>query len=193
MRKLTYYIGTTLDGYASGPAGEIDFYPVSEDHLAFMVAEYPEVLPVHIRSELGVEAENRRFDTIVMGRTTYAPAIEMGITSPYSHLRQYVASTTMRHSPDPEITIVGDALATVRELKQQEDGGLDVYLAGGGQLAGSVRDEIDELIVKVYPVLAGRGIPMFTGDFVPRRFELTDQRSFESGTVVLSYMRTDGD
>ena len=187
MRKLTYYIGTTLDGYAAGPGGEIDFYPVSEDHLAYMVDEYPEVLPGHIRAELGVETANRRFDTIVMGRTTYA--VEPEITSPYPHLRQYVASTTMRHSPDPEVTIVGDALETVRELKQEE--GLDVYLAGGGQLAGSVRDEIDELIVKVYPVLAGHGIAMFTGDFVPRRFALTDQRSFESGTVVLSYVRTD--
>jgi len=192
VRKLTYYIGTTLDGHAAGPGGEIDFYPVSEDHLAFMVSEYPEVLPAHVRAGLGVEAENQRFDTIVMGRTTYVPAVEQGITSPYSHLRQYVASTTMHHSPDPKVAIVSDALATVRELKQ-EDGGLDVYLAGGGQLAGSVRDEIDELIVKVYPVLAGRGISMFAGDFVPRRFELTDQRSFESGVVVLSYVRTDGD
>ena len=189
MRKLTYYIGTTLDGYAAGPGGEIDFYPVSEDHLAYMVEEYPEVLPTHVRAELGADGANRRFDTILMGRTTYAPAVEQGLTSPYSHLRQYVASTTMHHSPDPDVTVVTDALATVRELKQED--GLDVYLAGGGRLAGSVRDEIDELIVKVYPVLAGQGVSMFAGDFVPRRFDLTDQHSFSSGVVVLSYTRTD--
>jgi dihydrofolate reductase len=186
MRKLTYYIGTTLDGYAAGPGGEIDFYPVSEDHVAYMVAEYPEVLPTHVRAQLAVDAPNRRFDTIVMGRTTYA--LEPAITSPYSHLRQYVASTTMPDSPDPDVTIVGDALAAVRELKQED--GLDIYLAGGGRLAGSVGDEIDELIVKVYPVLAGQGVPMFAGDFVPRHFELTDRQSFDSGAVVLGYVRT---
>jgi dihydrofolate reductase len=189
VRNLTYYIGTTLDGYAAGPGGEIDFYPVSEDHLAHMVEEYPEVLPTHVRAELGADGANRRFDAILMGRTTYAPAVEQGLTSPYSHLHQYVASTTMHHSPDPEVTIVTDALATVRELKQED--GLDIYLAGGGRLAGSVRDEIDELIVKVYPVLAGQGVSMFAGDFVPRRFDLTDQHSFSSGVVVLSYTRTD--
>ena len=189
MPKLTYYIGTTLDGYAAGPGGEIDFYPVSEDHLAHMVEAYPEVLPTHVRAELGVDTPNRRFDTIVMGRTTYAPAVEQGVTSPYSHLRQYVASTTMHHSPDPEVTIVSDAGATIRELKSEA--GLDIYLAGGGRLAGSVRDEIDKLIVKVYPVLAGQGVPMFAGDFVPRRFELTEQHTFDSGVVVLSYTRTD--
>lgn len=61
---------------------------------------------------------------------------------------------------------------------------LDGFAAGPG-------DEIDELIVKVYPVLAGQGVPMFAGDFVPRRFELVDQQTFDSGVVVLSYTRTD--
>jgi dihydrofolate reductase len=188
VRKLTYYIGTTLDGFAAGPGGEIDFYPVSEDHIAHMVEAFPEVLPTHVRTQLGVDAPNQRFDTIIQGRATYEPAVALGITSPYAQLRQYVASTTLDESPDPDVTVVADALATVRALKQED--GLDIYLAGGGRLAGSVRDEIDELIVKVYPVLAGTGVPMFTADFGPRRFDLTEQHSFSSGTTELSYVRT---
>jgi dihydrofolate reductase len=187
VRKLTYYIGTTLDGFAAGPGGEIDFYPVAADHLAQMAEAYPEVLPTHVRAQLGVDAPNRRFDTIIQGRATYEPAVASGITSPYAHLRQYVASTTLTASPDPDVTVVADALSTVRALKQED--GLDIYLAGGGRLAGTVRDEIDELIVKVYPVLAGTGVPMFTADFEPRHFELIEQSSFSSGAVVLSYVR----
>lgn len=67
------------------------------------------------------------------------------------------------------MTITADPLTTIRELKQAD--GLGIYLAGGGRLAGTVADEIDELIVEVYPVLAGSGIAMFAGDFGPRQFE----------------------
>lgn len=184
---MTYYIGTTLDGFAAGPGGETEFYPVSEDHVQHMVSEYPEVLPTHVRQAIGVDAPNKRFDTIIQGRLTYDPALELGITSPYAHLRQYVASTTLVQSPDAAVTIVGDPLATVRALKQED--GLEVYLAGGGRLAGAVSEEIDHLIVKVYPVLAGTGVPMFVGDFSPRQFELTDKHFFSSGTSVLTYKR----
>lgn len=26
MRKLTYYVGLSIDGYIAGPQGELDFY-----------------------------------------------------------------------------------------------------------------------------------------------------------------------
>jgi len=187
VRTLTYYIGTTLDGSIAGPAGEAEFFPVSADHVAHMVEQYPEVLPTHVRAGLGVhDRPNRRFDTIVMGWDTYVPALDAGITSPYAHLRQVVASRT-RTPEDPAVEHTADALATVRELKAQD--GLGIYLAGGGRLATEVADEIDELIVKVYPVLAGDGIRLFGGPFSPRSFTLTGSVVLESGAVVLSYAR----
>src|SRR3712207_8366055 len=91
-----------------------------------------------------------------MGRRTYDPALRLGITSPYAHLRQVVVSRTLE-SPDPDVTVVrDDPVGAVRALKQ-EDTGLDVYLAGGGQLAGELLPEIDRLVAKVYPVVAGAG------------------------------------
>ncbi|WP_432561242.1 dihydrofolate reductase family protein [Kineococcus sp. SYSU DK003] len=187
MRKLTYYVGVSLDGFIAGPGGEIDFYPVSDDHVASMVEQYPEVLPTHLRRALGVDDRpNRRFDTVVMGWDTYRPALELGIGSPYAHLRQVVASRT-RSPDDPAVEHTTDALATVRDLKGEQ--GADVWLAGGGGLARSLVDEIDELVVKVYPVLAGAGIGVLGGEFSPRAFRLTDSRTFDSGAVVLSYAR----
>lgn len=187
MRKLTYYIGTSLDGFIAGPGGEIDFYPVSADHAAQMAEQYPEVLPSHVRRAMGIDDRaNVRFDTVVMGWDTYRPALEVGITSPYAHLRQIVASTT-RTPQDPAVEHTADALATVRDLKAQD--GLDVYLAGGGRLAWSLASEIDELVVKVYPVLVGDGIRFTAGDFGPQSFRLTSTETFESGAVVLSYAR----
>lgn len=191
MRHLTYYVGTTLDGHAAGPGDEVEHFPVSQDHLDHMVATYPEVLPTHVRAALGVDpdAPNRRWDTVVQGRRTYQPALDAGITSPYAHLRQYVASSTLDPATDPAVTVVTDPVATVRALKA-EDGGLGVWLAGGGTLAGALAEEIDELVVKVYPLLTGSGRPFFTGAFSPRTFELVDvSPPFESGCVVMTYRR----
>lgn len=190
MRNLTYYIGVSLDGFIAGPDNEVDFYPVSEDHVAHMNAEYPDVLPTHIRKHLGTDsAPNRHFDTIVMGRGTYDPALELGITSPYAHLRQYVFSRRMQESPDSAVQLVStDPLVKIRELKR-EDGPLGIYLAGGGQLAGALLPEIDHLIIKKYPVVAGSGRPAFATAFNPTHFTLTDCRTFDNGCAVLSYTR----
>ena len=49
--------------------------------------------------------------------------------------------------------------------------------------------EIDSIVLKVYPVVAGAGIPLFTADFSPTSFRLTGTRTLEGGTVVLSYDR----
>ncbi len=59
-----------------------------------------------------------------------------------------------------------------------------IWLCGGGSLAGRLAEEIDELVIKTYPVPAGAGIPVISAEFAPRRFELTDTRSFDNGAVV---------
>lgn len=188
MRRLVYYIGLSLDGFIAGPDGEVDFYPLGRDLLEHMIEEFPEVLPGHARAALGVTGPNKRFDTVIMGRATYDPALKEGITSPYPHLRQYVVTRSLAQSPDADVTLVsGDPVAAVRALKSED--GLDIYLAGGGQLAGSLMDEVDDLIVKIYPVVAGSGIPVFSAGFQPTQLTLTGSRTFDSGAVVLSYAR----
>ena len=148
-------------------------------------------LPSAARAHFGIaDAPLTRFDTIVMGRRTYDPALSVGITSPYAHLRQYVVSRRLEQL-DPAVTIVADdPVATVRALKG-EDSPLDIYLAGGGQLAGRLLDEIDALVIKRYPVVAGAGRAAFGPDFSPRHFALDEVRSFDGGNLVEWYTRTE--
>lgn len=188
VRTLTYYVGMSIDGCIAGPDGEIDFFPLGEDLLRWFVTEYPEVVPSHLREPLGVVGDNRHFDTVVQGRATYEPALAVGITSPYAHLRQYVVSSSLGESPDPAVSVVaGEPLTAVRALKSED--GIGIYLAGGGRLAGALLPEIDELVLKVYPVVAGKGVPLFTADFSPSTFTLVSARPFDSGAVVLHYRR----
>lgn len=189
MRKLVYYIGTSVDGYIAGPAGEVDFYPVGDEeqaaaYAASVNARYPETVPTAMRAHAGLaDAPNLRFDTVLMGSGTYRPALEHGMPSPYAHLRQYVVSSTLGPSPDPAVTVVGgDPLALVRELKQQE--GKDIWLCGGGKLAAALLPELDELIVKSYPVVAGAGIPLFDGEFDPKRFRVSARESFPNEVMI---------
>jgi dihydrofolate reductase len=188
MRKLTYYVAATIDGFIAGPKGEFDFFPVEPDISAAMNAERPETVPTRFRAAAGVaDAPNRRFDTVLMGRGTYDPALEEGTTSPYAHLEQFVFSRTLAQL-DPAVPIVStDPVAFVRELKARD--GLDIWLCGGGRLAGALRPEIDELVVKRYPVAIGTGTPMFGGPFTATGFAVADSRTFESGAVVVTYTR----
>lgn len=191
MRKLVYYIGVSLDGYIAGPAGEFDFYPLGADMAAWLNAEYPEFLPTHLREPSGIPLDepNRRCDTVVMGRRTYEPALSYGIASPYAHLRQYIVSGTLGTVDAPGVEVVGaDPVELVRRLKKEPDG-LDIWLCGGGTLAGQLLGEIDELIVKSYPVVAGSGIPAFTGGFDPTPFTPVRRRDFDNGTQISWFAR----
>ncbi|MFE9325941.1 dihydrofolate reductase family protein [Nocardia sp. NPDC052278] len=184
MRKLVYYVGMSLDGYIAGPGDDISFYPV-DDMWDWIKAEYPETLPTHVRPHIGLEvdAPNQKFDTLVMGRGTYAPAQAIGVTSPYAHMRQYIVSSSLGRLDDPTVELVdGDPVGLVRHLKQED--GMDIWLAGGGKLAAQLLGEIDELVIKSYPVVAGTGTPAFAGEFNPTLFTPTRRTEFGSGAQV---------
>ncbi|WP_348529491.1 dihydrofolate reductase family protein [Micromonospora sp. A200] len=186
MRKLVYLVGVSLDGRIAGPGDELDFYHVGESLRDFITAEYPETLPGFARQAWGVDgAPNRRFDAAVMGGATYGAGLAQGISSPYPHLRQYVVSSTLS-SPDPAVEITGgDVRRLARRLKAER--GLDIWLCGGGRLAQQLIAEIDELVLKVYPVVAGAGVPLFGDRFSPAHFTLASARPLADGTVILTY------
>lgn len=192
MRKLTYFMACSLDGFigdANGDASAMLRF-LDEEYLAFLMAEFPETLPTHARAQLGVEGlENKRFDTVVQGRASYETALKEGITSPYGHLREYVASRSLAGSPDPNVEIIADDLpGRVRALKAEE-GELGIYLCGGSHVAGALLDEIDELVIKSYPIVYGTGMPMFGSGLDVKEFTLDGMRSFANGVVVRTYAR----
>jgi dihydrofolate reductase len=183
-RLLTYYVGTSLDGRIAGPGGEFDALPIELDVAAAMNAERPETVPTAFRELAGLaDAPNRLYDTVLMGAGTYRAG---GIPSPYAHLRQYVFSRTLE--PNGHVEVVADDPAEfVRDLKARE--GKGIWLCGGGKLAAALIDEIDEIIVKRYPVLFGGGIPMLAGGFAPTTFRLTGNRAFDSGAAIHTYRK----
>ncbi|MEU8846048.1 dihydrofolate reductase family protein [Streptomyces sp. NPDC048564] len=192
MRKLTYFIACSIDGFIGDPSGDATsmYTFVDEEFLEFLKTEHPETVSTPARRALGFDdLPNRRFDTVIQGRSSYDLALKEGLTSPYAHMRQYVASRTLTESPDPQVEIVSDdVVGRVRELKA-EDGEFGIYLCGGAQLAGALLDEIDELVIKTYPIVYGTGMPMFGSDFAVTEFTLGETRTFGNGAVVRTYSR----
>ncbi|WP_067692731.1 dihydrofolate reductase family protein [Nocardia jejuensis] len=191
MRKLTYYVAATIDGFIASEDGSVDFFPVGGDHGPAIIAQYPETLPTKVREALCVDKPSTTFDTVVMGRKTHDFGVRTGTSSPYSHLRQFVVSTTLPEAPASDVELIStDPLARVRELKREK--GLGIWLCGGGELAQTLLPEIDQVFLKLYPIVLGHGRPLFgSGSRLPEatRFRVQTSRVFEDGVAFIKYSR----
>src|SRR5262249_8936090 len=152
------------------------------EHFTDLIEESPETFPVHLRAALGITQDARRFDTVLMGRKTYEVGLNAGIRSPYEPLRQFVLSRSMPEIPDAAVNLYrGAPLELVRQLKAET--GKDIWLCGGAKLAAGVFAEIDELILKINPVLIGAGIPLFDGVVGTRVTTLSEYKVYANGFI----------
>jgi dihydrofolate reductase len=182
---LVYYAAVTVDGYIARTDGSFDCFLFEGEHFADLIARFPETFPAHFRPRTSAP-EAGRFDTVLMGRNTYEVGLREGVTNPYAPLQQYVISRTMQESLDPAVRLHrGDPLELVRRLKGE--GGRDIWLCGGGKLAASLMPEIDELILKINPVVIGSGIPLFDGSHVSLLVSLVEHKTYSNGFVLACY------
>lgn len=188
MRQLTYYVACSLDGFIAHTDGSHGGFFQEQEYLTDIFSKFPETVPSHLREMMNIQAKNQWFDTVLMGRKTYEIGLQEGVTSPYSHLRQYVFSRSMESSPDDSVELVSEnAIELIAELKQES--GKGIWLCGGGNLATELfaNHLIDQLIVKINPFLMGEGIPLFTGILQQTALTLTDHKIYDNGVVLLYY------
>jgi dihydrofolate reductase len=185
-KRLIYYVACTVDGFIARKDGSFDCFLFEGPHFRDLIAEFPETFPSHLRAALGIKQEARRFDTVLMGRNTWEVGLREGITSPYTPLRQYIVSRTITSNPDPAVAVHRqDPVDLVRRLKLED--GLDIWLCGGSKLAGALASEIDELIVKINPVVIGAGLPLFEGFDGTVRSTLIGHKTYPNGFVLARY------
>jgi dihydrofolate reductase len=193
LRKLIYLVASTIDGFIAGEDRSDPTGTVFTDRADELAAEYPEMIPGHVRPLIGMDdVPNRNFDTVLEGRGSYSMGVDLGVADAYPHLRHIVFSTTLAGVADPAVELVStDPVQKVRELKAEE--GLDIWLCGGGSLAGSLRDEVDEIHLKLHPIVLGKGAPLFdspdTAAGQLERYDLVSSRTFDSGVALLIYRR----
>ncbi|MGG6239627.1 dihydrofolate reductase family protein [Nodosilinea sp. AN01ver1] len=188
MKELTYFVACSVDGFIAHPDGSHDGFSQDEAYLQDLFSDFPETVPTHFRAALGISSENKWFDTVLMGRKTYEVGLNEGVTSPYSHLKQYVFSRSLPASPDKHVELIStDAAGFVSRLKDEP--GQGIWLCGGADLAATLFAHrlIDQLILKVNPFLMGVGIPLFAHGIEQTALTLCDRTIYDNGVVRLHY------
>lgn len=179
MRKLTAAINMTLDGICDHTAG----LPDEEIH-------------EHYTKLLG------QGGTILYGRITYQlmefwrtildnPSEEQSMNDfaiAIDNIPKIVFSRTLKDVDWESATIADrDLKETVLELKQQP--GKDIFVGSRSLIMQLLQLRlIDELQLCIYPVVEGKGLPLF--EMINDRivFKLVKSKSLSGGAIILHYL-----
>jgi dihydrofolate reductase len=142
--------------------------------------------------------------SLLLGRRTYdifagywpqvpSDAPHGGIADAFNGTTKYVAThhpgtLAWQHSH----ALGADIVSAVRALKRRE--GPDLVTQGSSELLHQLlaSDVVDELRLRTYPVLLGRGKRLFDDTTQAASFRLASSRTTSTGVVVSRYLR-DGD
>jgi dihydrofolate reductase len=157
-----YYTATTLDGFIAAPDNSLDWL--------FTRQREPE-------GPLNYDAFIAEVGAMAMGATSYEWILEHEFSArdpadwtwPYDLPCWVFTHRQLPVVPGARIEFTSGDVAAVHAKMVEAAGGRNVWIVGGGDLAGQFADAglLDEVIVKIAPVTLGAGAPL-----LPRRVEL---------------------
>jgi dihydrofolate reductase len=188
MRKLKLQMQMTIDGFVSGPNGEMDWMWASGGEQG------------NDDIQKGIEIADS-CDTILMGRkmvpgfvSYWEDVADNKPESPYhgmaqrmANLNKIVFSRTQTEMAGRNLRVENGDLATaVQALKAQP--GKDIIAYGGVEFATSLvnLDLVDEFYFSINPVAIGKGRSIFTEQKV---LKLESSVTLKSGEVLNKYVR----
>jgi dihydrofolate reductase len=188
MRKVVAGAFVSLDGVMQAPgAPEED----PSGGFAFGGWVFPHWDPV-IGDEMG-RSFAEPFD-LLLGRRTYEifaahwPYTEEEPAALFNGATKYVAtSSTEPLAWQNSVRLEGDVPAAVARLKQED--GPTLLTQGSSVLVRSLLAAglVDELNLRVFPVLLGRGKKLIGEDVLPGEWELVSSRTSSTGVILCSY------
>ena len=136
---------------------------------------------------LGFYELQSRCDAVLMGRTTFEPALSAPHW-PWGDLAVYVLGA---HRPDntPDHVVVDRDPAVLLERLRKENTGGDVHLVGGPRTIQTIHalGALDQLGLMVLPILTGAGRRLTPELDVQESLPLSEVRRWPGGVVELSY------
>jgi dihydrofolate reductase len=173
-----YYTATTLDGFIADPDNSLDW---------LFTRAREEDGPLNYGDFIaGVGA-------LAMGSTTYEWILDHEERKwPYDIPCWVFTHRELPVVPGAKVELTSADVAAVHAEMVAAAGGRNVWIVGGGDLAGQFADAglLDEVIVSIAPVTLGAGAPL-----LPRRIELRLDELERNGDFVaarFSVVRPDG-
>ena len=186
MGNIVVSENLSLDGVVQDPTGDEGF---RRGGWFGQIKDHPEVNKLALDEALGAEA-------LLLGRRSYEffaarwPSRSGELADRLNGLPKYVVSSTLQRADWNNSTVLtGDAVGEVAKLKR-ELGGKIVVLASF-QLVHALmeHDVVDELQLKVFPVVLGAGERLFGDTTETRPLRLTESRTLDQGVAFLTYRR----
>ena len=175
MRRVTYSMSMSLDGYITGPDGGIDWTVPDEEVFRLSIDEIRGV-DVHFMGR-------RLYETMLFWESAdHNPSLddsEREWAVLWNPLPKVVFSTTLTQlEGNARLAVGGLAEEVARWRTEPGDGDIAI---GGATLAeqAAALDLIDEYRIRVYPVLVGAGTPFFAHHERRTDLELLETRTFE--------------
>lgn len=178
--KTQYYTATTLDGFIATDNDSLDWlFPLGD----LNDSSYPEFIS--------------RVGALAMGSSTYewilrnaaTVAAETGSAWPYTQPAWVFSHRVLRQVQGADITFAtGDVRPVHAEMRAAVGAG-NIWIVGGGDLAGQFYDAglLDELIVQVGSATLGRGKPLFPRTVLSPVLRLLSVRQIGAGMAELRY------
>ncbi|WEA02804.1 dihydrofolate reductase family protein [Mucilaginibacter sp. SJ] len=186
MRKIIVLTFMTLDGVMQAPGGPEEDQSGSFKYGGWSAPFMDEVSGKMMQQQM--EATD-----ILLGRKTFDIFEEYwpkhadywpGI----NEVKKYVLSNT-RDKSDWNNSVFLTSIEDIKKLKDSE--GSDIKVWGSGELVKLLlkHDLVDELWLKIYPVLLGKGKTIFSEDTVPTTLAVTESTVTPSGVIFVNYKR----
>ena len=186
MGKIILTDNVSLDGVIQDPAGDEGF---RIGGWVGQIKDRPGLNKLTLDEALGTEA-------LLLGRRSYEwlaarwPSRSGELADRLNSQPKYVVSSTLENPAWNNSTVLkGDVVNEVSKLKQELNG--DINVPASFQLVRTLmeHDLVDELRLKIFPVVLGAGKRLFgeTSDKKPMR--LVDSQTVDGSVVYLTYER----
>ena len=182
MRKVIFFMLTSLDGFFEGPDQDISWHRVDEQFNEFAIDQLSSAggllfgrVTYELMAGYWPTAAANEDDPIVAGKMNATPKI--------------VFSKTLSNAAWENTRLVKDHFVEeITKLKQQP--GKDLFIFGSSNLAVTFMEHglIDEYRIMLNPVALGAGKTLFTGLRQPLNLKLLKTKSFRSGNILLYYV-----
>ncbi len=185
MRRLIFFMHTSLDGFVAGLNGELDWIKIEDEIFDF------------------VDTMTSTSDTALYGRVTYeimqnywpnagekpnATKHDKTHSAWYNHVNKVVLSTTLSEAGLDNTRVVSNQLKeNINNIKNQD--GKNILIFGSPGASKSLLNEglIDEFWLFVNPILLGQGVPLFSGAMETTKLNLLESKTFSCGVIALHY------